>query len=242
MKKLVLLPWARYQKLQDMAHQNASGNRQSEEEEVPGREKVGTPSMVDSVQTAGGRSTHQPQLASDTDPPLEKRQPQTKPTAPEPAVETMSNSPTSTPLDHHIVNSVQQKVKKKTIQLLNYIHSLDPKEISWNHRGEITYRDQFIPKSNIVDLFRTMVHQNSKIQDLPGAETFAQFLHESNIPLTLLNNKHWLKKLQTFRNVSEPQKGGRTEIVTGLGQQSKTIVKKKKSKKTSGGVRKWISM
>ena len=90
--------------------------------------------------------------------------------------------PSSTELEEQIIKSVAKPGQKKAGLLLDHLKK--SKVLTWNSEGEISYRGQRVPDSNIVDLITESQRQKAlKHRDPPvGLQQFAQALKETNAP------------------------------------------------------------
>ena len=155
-----------------------------------------------------------------------------------------SSASISTIDDEHILKAVGQKFRSKASNLLSYIQRMSPQDMSWNSRGELIYKGDTIKGSNIIDLIRTVMHNNSRALVIPGSKVFEQVLKDVNVPITLIGNTSWRDRLT---NSDDSVKGN---VLGGEVIASKAIDRPKKEgmvKKTKRGGSKakpinWVSL
>ena len=108
--------------------------------------------------------------------------------------------------------------------------------MTWNNKGEITYKGNHIAGSYIIDLMRSAMHNVSSTLTVPGTSAFQNILHELNVPITLIGNNNWRTKLQDL-------KAGRpVQVTTSKPLRTKSGIVKKKAKKPQKNIVKWISL
>ena len=148
--------------------------------------------------------------------------------------------------DKHIVDSVGQKFRNKAANLLAYVRRVTPEgEMAWNKRGELIYKGDTIAGSNIIDLFRSVMHNPPprtapSALNVPGSQAFEDMLRHINVPVTLLGSSGWRKKLSNpkAQHVESQAK------VTGppIPKQKGGGMVKKTHKRTKKNAVKWISL
>lgn len=87
-----------------------------------------------------------------------------------------------------ILNSVHPRFTKQAEYLLQLLKS-HPNIISWNEQGELLYKDQVFPKSNLADMFN-LIFSNRKVKNFLGKNEFFQALEEINVPKHFVKNRH----------------------------------------------------
>ena len=231
-KKLVLVPSDRYEQMQNLLL--SKENEKALEEDT----SQGIQQQQQQQQQLGeGSVTDRATVPT----PVSKGESEEKGTVSEPLPEKPSYSGSLE--DQQIVDSVGRKFRNKTANLLSYVRKVNPKEMTWNDKGEISYKGDVIAGSNIIDLMRTAMHNVPSTLNLPGSSAFQSLLHESNVPLTLIGNNKWRAMFQDL-------KAGRpVHTVDDKVPSSKRIVntkgivkKKQKTKDTKKKVVKWISL
>lgn len=126
--------------------------------------------------------------------------------------ETMQNPANS---EDNILKMIPTGVQKQGEQLLQYLKTY-PNILRWNERGEIIYKNQLIPKSNLTDLIGLILTQRKSYKHLSGREEFLKALSSMNTPKLFFKNKY----LTIDDNVYSPIKN------------VKSIVKAKKTLKS----------
>ena len=86
-----------------------------------------------------------------------------------------------------ILNSVHPRFKKQAEYLLQLLKS-HPNIIRWNECGELIYKNQIFPKSNLADMFN-LIFSNRKIKNFSGKNEFFQALEEINVPKHFVKNR-----------------------------------------------------
>ena len=127
--------------------------------------------------------------------------PPAPPPSPSPPQPSPASSPSSQPWEHWketAVESVPQRFQKKAKQLLKHVERI--KDLSWTPAGEMVYRGQKIPRSNIVDLVGDMMRHRRSVPDPAGWKVFASALKRSNVPLEFIGHqgrRRWVSKART---------------------------------------------
>ena len=128
------------------------------------------------------------------------------PAAAAPAVAAAA-APPDPEMDQQIIQSVNKPMQRKAELLLNHLKKTNV--LTWDKDGEISYRGQKVPDSNIVDLMAdSMRSKPLKSQPVPkGIEEFAQALKETRTPMVYLQNRDLIKAMQ---------KPGKSVLLKGL--------------------------
>lgn len=85
-----------------------------------------------------------------------------------------------------ILAQMPDEIKSNAGKLLDFVRL---KGLLWNRNGEIKYRGNFIPGSNITELIKgSQIRKNEK-HGLTGSKAFYKFLIKNKVPSELLNNK-----------------------------------------------------
>ena len=229
-KKLVLVPSERYEQMQNLLL-----NKDSEkvlgipqQQQLGGSEAGPATSGSHTVPEHGGKGgSEEPETISTSDGPL-PREPSTN-------LRTLD--------DKQIVDSVGKKFRSKTANLLSYVKRVKPEEMTWNNKGEISYKGNVIAGSNIIDLIRSVMHNVPPSLNVPGSAAFEKILHELNVPITLIGNNNWRSKLHQLK-AGRSEQVAEGKVIGGVGgskQQGKGIVKKKSNTPKQRSV-KWISL
>ena len=225
-KKIVLVPSERYEQMQMLLEKKKQEREEGEEGETRGSEQQGAGHL-------GSGYSHAMQSISTPSTPYVNTGDSTPNTVLKPR-----DTSQDTLEDIRIVDSVGKKFKNKAANLLAYVRSVSPDELTWNNRGEIVYNDKVITGSNIIDLFRSLMHNTANVPDIPGVEAFENVLHNLNVPITLIANNSWKKKLRGLKT-PHPTMHVDTSIVKG--KKSATIVKKR-AKIPKKNATKWLSL
>ena len=224
-KKFVLVPGDRYEQMQHLLL-NKENEKIMDEDTSPGMQ-----------QQQGGGGEEGSAMASPTIPPAVPEHGSNGGSQEVGDASKPEQSSDSRPLeDQHIIDSVGKKFRSKTFNLLAYVRKVSPKEMTWNNKGEITYKGNHIAGSNIIDLMRSAMHNVSSTLTVPGSSAFQNILHELNVPITLIGNNNWRTKLQDL-------KAGRpVQVTTSKPLRTKSGIVKKKVKKPQRNIVKWISL
>ena len=91
-----------------------------------------------------------------------------------------------------ILCSLPKLYKAKASVLLDHIER--NKDLEWNHWGELVYAQRVIPHSQIVDLLRECMREQTFTP--AGSEEFFRALRESHVPLALISNQKRRDQLQ----------------------------------------------
>lgn len=103
---------------------------------------------------------------------------------------TLENSTNS---EDNILKMIPIGVQKQAEQLLQYLKTY-PNILRWNDRGEIIYKDQLIPKSNLTDLISLILTQRKSYKHLFGRDEFLKALNSTNTPKLFFKNKYLTMK------------------------------------------------
>lgn len=95
--------------------------------------------------------------------------------------------------EDNILKMIPTGVQKQGEQLLQYLKTY-PDILRWNDRGEIIYKDQLIPKSNLTDLIGLILTQRKSYKHLSGREEFLKALNSMNTPKLFFKNKYLTMK------------------------------------------------
>ena len=117
-------------------------------------------------------------------------------------------SPKENPIDKlepKVLESMPSTVKYKAKRLIDRLKR--DKAVDWDKDGQLIYRQRKIPKSDIVELFSNSLKSKSDTKDLPvGWETFAESLHENEIPRELVPNKSIWNEMLRHKPLKETKK------------------------------------
>lgn len=91
--------------------------------------------------------------------------------------------------DTVILNSVSSSIRPQATQLLDYLKT-SPDLLKWNERGEIIYKNNLIPNSNLSDLITLILSQRKSLNHIIGKRQFLSVLDEINVPRLFIKNKH----------------------------------------------------
>lgn len=113
--------------------------------------------------------------------------------------------PKTREMDQQVIRSVSNKMQRKAGLLLDHLKKSNV--IQWNDDGEISYRGEPIPGSNIVDLVtNTMKTKSSaRLPPLPGSNEFAQALKETKVPRDYVVNPNVIKAMERPGKISTPR-------------------------------------
>ena len=135
------------------------------------------------------------------------RQQPTPPSAPpaaSPSAPPEAAAAASDDLDEQIIKSVAKPGQKKAGLLLDHLKK--SKVLTWNKEGQISYRGQRVPDSNIVDLMTESQRQRPlKHREAPaGLHEFAQALKETNAPKQYVSSQAVIKAMDKPGKISTP--------------------------------------
>lgn len=120
-----------------------------------------------------------------------------------------------------IINAVPRSFQKQAQDLLQFIKS-HPNTLRWNNKGEMIYKNENLPDSNIADLFH-LIFTHQKPKNLTAKTEFLQALQELNVPKFYVKNKALLETPVKHEIVSSPPNVKKRKHVS---QKGKSIVKK----------------
>lgn len=106
-------------------------------------------------------------------------------------------------MDAEVLESVPKNYKKKVSLLLDRLKR--NQNLSWNENGEMVYKGQVHPNSNILDLVNDIVRKRKDFNPT-GWQTFAEVLREMNIPRELVGNLDRWQMINTTPSTSTPKK------------------------------------
>ena len=136
--------------------------------------------------------------------------PATNPVPAAPAASPAAASHASPPgatggLEEQILKSVNKGGRRKAELLLDHVKR--SKVLTWDKEGEISYRGQKVPDSNIVDLVTESQRAKPlKHRELPaGFDQFAQALKETNLPKAYVTNRDVIKAMEKPGKISTPK-------------------------------------
>lgn len=259
-----MIPIERYEQLQNMALQNTVKEGKADDTSATDQQGAGHaegqsgPSRGNSGDNAGqvqlgighvgaGATDH-----ADTDPSTDDLMQTPAEDTVQPAAQRSDDPAQDTGLYadsiqvQDIIDSVGKKFKNKAANILSYVKRVGPEELSWNHKGEILHRGKVIPNSNVIDLIRSLVHNMAGIPVLPGIEAFETIMHNLNVPITLISNTAWKKKLNALKGIPMAQEAltedakDRASYVKG--QSGKVTKKREKKALSPKSVGKWITL
>ena len=120
------------------------------------------------------------------------------------------------------------------------MRKVSPKELTWNNRGEISYKGNVIAGSNIIDLMRSVMHNVASTLHIPGSSALENILHDLNVPITLIGNNNWRARLNRLKD------GQPVEVITKKSKMSTKPsgggIVKKRTKVPKRNAVKWISL
>lgn len=104
---------------------------------------------------------------------------------------------TKNDLEKEILDSVPKSLKGKAELLLKKMKSSP--EMTWNEKGELTFKGETVKGSNVVDLVNDVLRKR-KYFNPEGWETFGEALREANVPQDLIGHEdRWRYIHQTKR-------------------------------------------
>ena len=117
---------------------------------------------------------------------------------PKPEVSTPTpESESPDPIESEILDSVPKTTRGKAELLL--IKMKTNRDITWNEKGELKYKDKIVHVSNIVDLVNDVLRKRNYFNP-EGWETFGEALREGNVPQDLIGHSdRWRYIIQAQR-------------------------------------------
>ena len=101
------------------------------------------------------------------------------------------------PFEKEIMDSVPKSLKGKAELLFKKMKSSP--EITWNEKGELTFKGETVKGSNVVDLVNDVLRKR-KYFNPEGWERFGEALREANVPQDLIGHEErWRYIHQTKR-------------------------------------------
>ena len=105
-----------------------------------------------------------------------------------------TQQPVYDPVEEDIIDSVPKTMRNKAARLVRRIKS--GQLIRWNERGELIYKGQVYPGTNVSDLINDVLRKRKTFQP-QGWNVFAEALHDINVPMDLVGNEERWKYMQT---------------------------------------------
>jgi hypothetical protein len=100
-------------------------------------------------------------------------------------------------VDDEILDSIPKTMKSKAQLLLKKMKT--NRDITWNEKGELKYKDKTVQGSNVVDLVNDVLRKR-KYFNPQGWEIFAEAVREANVPQYLIGHEdRWRYITQTKR-------------------------------------------
>lgn len=106
-------------------------------------------------------------------------------------------------MEAEVVESVPKNYRKKVTLLLERLKR-NP-DLSWNQNGEMLYKGQLHPNSNMLDLVNDVIRKRKGFNPT-GWQTFVDVLSEMNIPRELVGNPDRRSIMNTTSSKSSPKK------------------------------------
>ena len=107
------------------------------------------------------------------------------------------------PIEQEVANTVPQSMKKKAQLLVKRIKNSPT--MRWTDKGELVYKDQIVPNTNVVDLVNDALRRRKRIQP-EGWQTFARALKETNVPQDLIGHQErWEWMQRSAREIPQQQ-------------------------------------
>lgn len=105
-------------------------------------------------------------------------------------------------LEDNIVKSLPKSSQAEGELLLNHLKN-HPDVIKWNDRGEIIFKGDVIPGSNLTDLISNVTTMRKSSIPLLPQTVFLKALSETNTPESWIRNRTSKKLLQSYKSVKE---------------------------------------
>lgn len=97
------------------------------------------------------------------------------------------------PVIEEIVESVPQTFRRRAFLLAKKIKASE--NMSWNENGELIFRGNLIPGTNMVDLVNDVLRKRKGRRDPPGHDEFVTGLRSNNVAKELIGNPRVLNAL-----------------------------------------------
>lgn len=98
--------------------------------------------------------------------------------------------------DDVVLEAIPKNYKTKARALLGHIKN--DGGLTWNERGEISYKGSLVKGSHITDLVKDAMRAYSNFTPV-GKDTFYRALAEMNIPRGLINRQEGVLEMETYK-------------------------------------------
>jgi len=105
-------------------------------------------------------------------------------------------------LEESIIKSLPKTSQAEGELLLNHLKNY-PEIIKWNDRGEIIFKGDVIPNSNLTDLVSNVTTTRKSNLALLPQTVFLKVLSETNTPESWIKNRGSKKLIQSYKVVKE---------------------------------------
>ena len=93
--------------------------------------------------------------------------------------------------DLDFLTGISMRYRNKARMLIKHVE--ENPDLAWNEKGEILYKGNLVPNSNIIDLVHTAVKPGVSVPT--GAPEFTRALREHNIPKTALSSNAMFREV-----------------------------------------------
>jgi len=105
-------------------------------------------------------------------------------------------------LEDNIVKSLPKSSQTEGELLLDHLKNHSD-IIKWNERGEIIFKGDVVPGSNLTDLVSNVTTMRKTNVGLLPQTVFLKALSETNVPESWIRNRASKKLLQSYKSVKE---------------------------------------
>lgn len=89
-------------------------------------------------------------------------------------------------IEQEIIDNVPKSFQGKAARLIKKMKQEGV--LGWNARGNLTFKGDTIPSTNVVDLVGDVIRKRKRTQGPIGWDLFARGMHETNVPQELIGN------------------------------------------------------
>lgn len=105
-------------------------------------------------------------------------------------------------MDSNIIKSLPKNSQSEGELILNHLRKY-PEVITWNERGEIIFKGDVVPGSNLTDLVSSVTTARKSNLPVFQQTVFLKALSETNTPESWIKNRGNKKLLQSYKNIKE---------------------------------------
>lgn len=105
-------------------------------------------------------------------------------------------------MEENLLKSLPTMSRNNGTILLDHLKKY-PKILSWSDNGEVSFKGDLIPGSNLTDLISSVTTNRKSNTPLLAQTIFLKALAETNIPESWIKNKMNRKLLQSYKSLTE---------------------------------------